>query len=171
METTTETTSDIVMILAWTAAAFCLGATVEAPSYVLPRLISGHPTDLPEADLTSTRGFRYASVTSMDVVLHVATPEQLHHACGGDFWACAVTWPGVDRPCEIYFPSDQLVRYDPWTGRALWVNPNGDPSTVDDTFAHELLHCVHPNWHEPFTEVREKVQKIIMNRNDEENRR
>ena len=183
METTTETTTSdgggrevplwvaIVLILAWTAAAFCLGAAVETPSYVSPRLVSGHPADLSEADLTSTRGFRYARVPAMDVVLHLVPVAELHAICGDDAdWACSQSWEGYGRPCEIWFPADQVVSYQPWTGRAVWARPNGNPATEDDTFAHELLHCVHPNWHEPFTEVRERVQKIIMNRNDKENR-
>lgn len=106
------------------------------------------PTMLSGAELAAT-GDHVAVVPSMDVLVHFVSVAELTRECHTDdarVVACS-RW-GVS-PCEVFLPAGHRVAFFPHIEMALW---DDGADSMDEMLVHELLHCVHPNWHQPFTD-------------------
>jgi hypothetical protein len=105
----------------------------------------GRNTDYTEAEL---RQPHLTAVTEpMDIIVHIVA--DIHASCGADAGACSKAYnvaPRLGRPCEVWVPAGQPMDLDPGNEHARWLN-DWDAGV----WPHELAHCMHQNWHEPFT--------------------
>jgi len=91
----------------------------------------------------------------MDIVVHLV--PDVNKYCDssvtlGGAYACATG----SRTCDVYIPSDISVVFFPTDGTAYWDNPYDG-----NTLAHEFLHCVYPNWHQPYTNKVIAIKKLM----------
>jgi hypothetical protein len=105
-------------------------------------LVGPQPQDLSSDELAMPS--LVAQLPPMDIVVHLVTRDEIPlHCRSPGALACSYAY---ERPCEVWIPA-MSVRYEPATEYAYW-NEDG----WHDTFVpHEFLHCIHPNWHDPWT--------------------
>jgi hypothetical protein len=124
--------------------SFLIGVLVGQPSYqtVTPTNISQHLLNDPRL----LNGERLnAPIPEMDILVRIVPATTLEKHCKSqEAYACTY---GRSVPCTVYFPAGEMVEFDPQTEYAAWQN------TLDnEVLPHEFLHCIYPNWHQPFTD-------------------
>ena len=97
-----------------------------------------------------TLGAQFSQVVpSFDIVVHFIDDEKIYELCGPLSLGCA----SAGAPCNVYLPAGKMISAYPNTQSAFWKTPLSDH---DDIFAHEFLHCLYPNWHQPWTDAYKK---------------
>jgi len=89
----------------------------------------------------------------MDVLVRFETKEAIHAICGDDAYACT---SHATAPCTVHFPAGEAISFSPLMGSARWSD-----SFDSAAIPHEILHCVYPNWHDPFTKARAEVKRMM----------
>ena len=92
-----------------------------------------------------SKQFLSAPIPEIDIVVRIEPKENLAVDCGD---LNAVACQSGNDPCVVYFPADQVVDFFPHSGTAYW-----DHAHNGETLAHEFLHCIYGNWHQPFTDA------------------
>lgn len=130
---------------------FLLGLTMSLPTgYDGLRSVS--PIALTAKQLTNTE--METTLPEMDVVISLVSQAEIEKKCvtKGGLVGIACTHP-YERPCHVYLPvSSTAVRFWPNQEEARWANYDV-ASNMERVLPHELLHCVYPNWHQPWTNV------------------
>jgi len=87
-------------------------------------------------------------IPRFDVLVRFVSPEELATECQSiDALGCS---QAQVKPCTVWLPA----------GRTIIAYPNMEDAFLkridqdhDDLFFHEVLHCLHPNWHAPWTKL------------------
>lgn len=124
---------------------FGLGMEIAHPFY----------NELQPVNLTS-KELSFAQLTKqtqpIDILVKIVPVDQIADICGDkDAYACSRAY---NNPCTVWIPADQEIVFDPQSARASWEDPFDG-----NTLAHEFLHCYFPNWHQPFTDLENKLKK------------
>jgi hypothetical protein len=153
----------LILILFALSIGFCLGlglyryAYDRGLTYGLSvgryHYSSTNPRDLNPRELGNA--FLTASMVPLDILVHVVPQDQIPKICHDkDAYACTSE---IGDVCQVWFPTE-LIKFSPYFGTAEWVDhyDNG-------VIPHEFLHCIYPNWHQPFTDMLAALTKNFLN--------
>jgi hypothetical protein len=99
--------------------------------------------------------FLTASMVPLDILVHVVPQDQIPKICHDkDAYACTSE---IGDVCQVWFPTE-LIKFSPYFGTAEWVDHYDN-----EVIPHEFLHCIYPNWHQPFTDMLAAVTKNFLN--------